>query len=340
MTDTTLEPDVTFVIAAYNAAETIACAVASARAQRGVCVEVVVVDDCSSDGTRDVVLAFADPAVRLVALDRNRGPGGARNAGFDAARGRWVAVLDSDDAVHPERLSAMLAVAERENADVAVDNIEVVSPDGRSERMFAPELLGCLSWLTLADFIASNVLFEATHNFGYMKPVFRRRFLEENRLRFDEDLRIGEDYLLLASALALGAKCRVVPETGYVYHIRDGSISRVLKPHHVEAMLAADARFLLRFPLGTAAAAAQARRTRSLEEARSFLAIVGHLKNLSPRGALKVALGDPRALRHLRMPIAARLRRLAAPLARRKAAAHRAALPQSTTELSPFKSKG
>ncbi len=63
-------------------------------------------------------------------------------------------------------------------------------------------------------------------------------------MRYDETLRIGEDYILLASALAKGGRCVVEPDAGYAYHIRDGSISRVLELHHVEAMLAADAAFL------------------------------------------------------------------------------------------------
>lgn len=333
-------PDVSFVIAAYNAADTILCAVRSAAAQEGITAEIIVVDDCSTDGTRDVVSSAGVPAVRLIALERNRGPGGARNAGFAAARGRWIAVLDSDDTVRPDRLRRLIGIAERYNADIAVDNLDVLHLDGRVERMFPDTLLAGMPLLTLADFIDSNRIFRSTHNFGYMKPVFRRAFLEGNRLAFDEHLRIGEDYLLLASALACGGKCVVIPEAGYVYHIRETSISRVLELHHVEAMLAGDRRFLARFPLEGAAAAAQRRRTRNLRETHAFLAFVRHLKNRSLGPALKVALGDPLALRHLRMPIAARWRRLASPSASRKAAPPRAVPPQSTAEDLPLKNKG
>ena len=103
-----MQPDVSFVIAAYNAEPTLSRAIDSALAQRGVSVEVVVVDDCSTDGTLVLARAYTDPRVRVIALERNSGPGGARNAGLDAAQGRWVAVLDSDDTVRPERLAAMI----------------------------------------------------------------------------------------------------------------------------------------------------------------------------------------------------------------------------------------
>ena len=76
-------------------------------------------------------------------LPANRGPGGARNAGLDLARGRWIAVLDSDDAVFPERIAAMIARAEKAGAEIAVDNLQVVREDGVVEdAMFPGRLSG------------------------------------------------------------------------------------------------------------------------------------------------------------------------------------------------------
>ena len=303
-------PDVSIVIAAFNAAETIGRAIAGALAQQGVVLEVIVADDCSTDTTREIVAAIADSRLRLVALPQNRGPGGARNAGIEAARGRWIAVLDADDTLHPDRLERMIAKAETEGAQIAVDNLAVVSGDGGTQTMFDAHELASRAELTLPAFIDSNRLFSSRHNFGYLKPVFERRFLNDHGLRFDEGLRIGEDYLLLASALAAGAKCVVDPTVGYLYHITEGSISRVLKLEHVEAMIAADTGFLGRYRLDAEALAAQRRRRRSLTQAHAFLTLVAHLKRRSLAGALATALRDPAALRHLSMPIAARLRRL------------------------------
>jgi succinoglycan biosynthesis protein ExoO len=307
-----MQPDVSFVIAAYNAEASIARAIESALAQRGVSVEVIVADDCSGDRTLEIARSFAHQQVKVIALERNRGPGGARNAGLALAAGRWVAVLDSDDTLHPDRLKRMIARAEAAGAEIAVDNLEVVREmtDAR-QSMFPAELLESRPELGLADFIAANIMFEETFSFGYMKPVFERAFLERHSLRYDEALRIGEDYILLASALASGGRCVIEPDVGYAYHIRDGSISRVLELHHVEAMLRADAAFLRGHRLGAEAKAAQTRRTRSLKQAASFLLLVQHLKARAPLKAVGAALRDPAALRHLKMPIAARLSRLA-----------------------------
>jgi succinoglycan biosynthesis protein ExoO len=302
-------PDVSFIIAAYNAEETLACTIASALAQEGVSVEVVVVDDCSSDGTRAVARAFDDDRVRLVALERNGGPSAARNAGLAVATGRWVATLDSDDEIRPARLRRMIDLAAAVDAEIAVDNLEVVSPEGHTV-MFPEALLRRQPFLTLADFIASNVLFKSTHNFGYMKPVFRRDFLEQHGIRFDESLRIGEDYIFLASTLAHGGRCVVDPQPGYVYHIREGSISRVLKLHHVDAMMAADQAFLAAHALDRRAKAAQRRRDRSLVEARAFLLMVDGIKRRSLPDVLGAAWRTPSAMRLFRLPISARLGRI------------------------------
>lgn len=332
-------PDVTFVIAAYNSAGTVVRAIESALAQNGVAVEVVVVDDASTDDTREVVAAIGDPRVRLVALPRNSGPGGARNAGLEIARGHWVAILDSDDTVEPDRMARLIGRATRAGAQIAVDNLEVVTADGSRTRMFAEAELERQTLLTLPAFIASNVLFRSEHNFGYMKPVFARSFLVEHGLRFDQSLSIGEDYILLASALARGGRCVVEPVAGYVYHVREGSISRVLRKHHVEAMILSDQRFVVDHSLGPAATAAQRRRTRSLNEAYSFLSLVEHLKNGALARALRTALADPAALRHLRMPIAARLRRLVQGGGAAKRAGASAARP-TISGRGPHSSKG
>jgi succinoglycan biosynthesis protein ExoO len=263
----------------------------------------------------EALRAFPPGRVKVAALENNRGPGGARNVGLALATGHWVAVLDSDDTVRPDRLRRMIDRAEAAGAEIAVDNLEVVEENaGAGKAMFATELLRSRPELGLADFIAANIMFEGTFSFGYVKPIFERQFLERHQLRYDETLRIGEDYVLLASALAKGGRCVVEPGVGYAYHIRDGSISRVLELHHVEAMLAADAVFVREHQFDAAAKAAQARRTRSLEQAAAFLRLVQHLKAGEPLRAAGAALRDPMALRHLRMPIAARLRRFASSL--------------------------
>ncbi len=303
--------DVTFIIAAYNAETSLPNAIASALGQEGARVEVVVADDRSSDRTADAARDFADAGVRVVELPCNGGPAAARNAALAEASGQWIAVLDADDAVHPDRLQRMIARAERAGADIVVDNLEVKTADGVSRPMFPRDELQRIGEMDLETFILSNRLFRSKHNFGYMKPVFSNAFIRSKDLRYDETLRIGEDFVFLASALAQGARCAIDPAAGYVYRVSPGSISAVLEGSHIEAMQRADAAFLREHELDERMRAAMRKRDRSLAEAASYLALVDHIKNRAALRAVATAMTDPRALRLLGMPIGARLRRFA-----------------------------
>lgn len=115
-------PEVSVVITAWNAADSIVRAVESVLADGPSALECIVVDDGSTDGTRDVVAGIAarDPRVVLVALDANGGVSAARNAGLRAARGRWLAFLDADDRLMPGAIPALLGAAARSGALVVI----------------------------------------------------------------------------------------------------------------------------------------------------------------------------------------------------------------------------
>jgi glycosyltransferase involved in cell wall biosynthesis len=102
-------PDISVVLATYNRRHSLARAIASVQAQDGVRFELIVVDDASSDDTLAYLATLADPRIRTITRDRNRGPSAARNSGLAAARADIVAFLDSDDAYWPGRLAAPLA---------------------------------------------------------------------------------------------------------------------------------------------------------------------------------------------------------------------------------------
>lgn len=100
--------EVSVVIPTRNRAAFVGDAVATALGQAGVDLEVIVVDDASDDSTPERVRRIADPRVRLVRRERAGGPGSARNAGAEAARGEWVAFLDDDDLWAPDKLRRQL----------------------------------------------------------------------------------------------------------------------------------------------------------------------------------------------------------------------------------------
>ncbi|HXC36338.1 MAG TPA: glycosyltransferase family 2 protein [Candidatus Acidoferrales bacterium] len=107
-------PAVSVIIPAYNRVHCVAAAVESVFAQTFTDFEIIAVDDGSSDGTHDVLKSFGD-RIRLIRQE-NHGVSSARNTGVRAARGKWVAFLDSDDRWHADKLERQMAVLEKYNA--------------------------------------------------------------------------------------------------------------------------------------------------------------------------------------------------------------------------------
>jgi succinoglycan biosynthesis protein ExoO len=232
---TAVTPSITVLIAAYNAEGFVGRAVASALTQSLAPLEVLVVDDASTDDTVAVVrqLAGADSRVRLITLPQNGGPSAARNAGLDAARGEWVAVLDADDAFMPQRLQTMLSYAVESGADIVVDNFRSYKPATNS---IGPAVLdegAENSLIPFADFLARARPLRGEADWGLLKPIFRQAFLQEHGLRYPLASRHGEDFLFMVDAFAHGARYALVREAGYLYTGRSSNLSRSTLNYHL-----------------------------------------------------------------------------------------------------------
>jgi glycosyltransferase involved in cell wall biosynthesis len=110
--ESTDAPLVSVIIPSFNRAHCVGVAINSALAQTLSALEVIVIDDGSSDGTADLVSAINDPRVRFLRHDANRGASAARNTGLAHACGRYIALLDSDDVWLPEKLAAQVELLE------------------------------------------------------------------------------------------------------------------------------------------------------------------------------------------------------------------------------------
>lgn len=102
------EPEVSVIIPTRDRHDRVRLAVRSALAQRNVGLEVLVVDDASTDGTGAMIAALGESRVRVLRNDISRGESGARNRGIQEASGRWIAFLDDDDLWAPEKLTSQL----------------------------------------------------------------------------------------------------------------------------------------------------------------------------------------------------------------------------------------
>lgn len=127
-----MEPLISVIIPAYNAATTIATTIESVLAQTEPNFEIVVVDDGSIDRTAAIVAGLADRRLHLISID-NGGQARARNRGIAAARGEFLAFLDADDRWTADKLAAQLAaLRDRPAAAVAYSWTAYVDSEGRS----------------------------------------------------------------------------------------------------------------------------------------------------------------------------------------------------------------
>lgn len=222
-TRATIVPEVSVIIPAYNASPTIAGAIASSLGQTLGDLEIIVIDDASSDDTAERVQAMSasDGRVRLVRLPINRGPAHARNVGIAAAKGEWIAPLDADDYYVPGRLATLVALAHRCRADLMADNQVLMRGWAGDERSFLlPEVGAKVHRIVLDEWLLHNL---PGHGYGYglLKPIMRREFLRRHQLRYP-DLRFGEDFVFYSQCILRGARFFVHHEPLYGYRSYNG----------------------------------------------------------------------------------------------------------------------
>ena len=220
---------ISVVIAAFRAEAFLMTAVQSALDQTRSPLEVIVVDDASPDATFSIAegLARRDPRVRALRLEQNGGPAAARNHGISHSRGDWVAVLDADDTFELDRIEKITRF--RHRSEKAMSILSLISWSGWAKTMSAyPDFhISDLKMpLALADFIARSRPYLPTPDFGLLKPVFRKAFLDDHAIRYPEAIRHGEDYILIVTALVAGARYHVLPFHGYRYANRTVGRSR------------------------------------------------------------------------------------------------------------------
>ncbi len=209
---------VSVIIAAYNVESHIGRALDSLVKQSHSNWEAIVVDDYSSDNTLDIVEAFArsDSRVRLYRSSKNQGPSAARNRGLNSANGQYVTVLDADDAFDPERLTHLISVADRHQADLVVDNMFFFDDHTQKITSTALNANDTVETIKPEDVLESERPGD-TFRFGFLKPLVRSAFLNERSIRYDESVRLAEDFLFLMEILLCRARAIITYHPGYIY---------------------------------------------------------------------------------------------------------------------------
>jgi len=173
-------PRASIVVSAYNTLKTLPKTVSSLLAQDFEDFEVLVVDDGSTDGTADWVMAHPDPRLRLV-RQLNRGLAGARNGGIAEARGTYIGFCDGDDLWEPEKLSEHVAFLDANpSVGLTYSGSSLIDEAGAS--------LGLTQTPKASDVTAKDVLLRNPVGNG-STPVLRRACLDDIAFRSDGDTR-------------------------------------------------------------------------------------------------------------------------------------------------------
>lgn len=205
------EPLVSVLMPAYNGENYIEKAVRSVLAQSLSDWELILIDDCSLDGTWEIAcrLAQEDGRIRLYRNGQNLGPARTRNYGLDLCRGAYVALLDCDDLWYPEKLEKQVALAKVTEADIIYCGYAIVDENGRRQcRDFTvPESTDVAATLVQSVISCSTALLD-------------KRIAEQYRFPVDY---YHEDLALWLQILGDGRKAVGIPEILAQYRVHPQS---------------------------------------------------------------------------------------------------------------------
>jgi len=217
----------TVVVPTFNAKATLGRALRSALRQTMRSIEVIAVDDASTDGSWALIraLAVGDPRLRAIRNKVNRGKSVGMNRAIAHARGRWLAVLDADDWYHADRLSALIGIGERREVEMVADN--QIFFDARANRTVGTAWPPAMTeWeLTFDGFLEASDAY-AKFNMGMLKPVMRTDFMRRAAVGYEEQARDGHDFLHLLAFFLAGGRAVISDMPYYHYTQPFGAISR------------------------------------------------------------------------------------------------------------------
>ena len=206
------KPEVSIVMPAYNSAEFLEEAINSVINQSFSNWELIIIDDCSSDRSRDIILAYQNKEPRIISIfnTNNSGSGVSRNKGIELATGEWIAFLDSDDIWQRNKLENQIAFANERNAVFCHCGFELIDEAGMALGKKAVISDGPVDYTSLLKFTEIGCLTAM-----YNQDKIGKHFMSEHRRK--------QDYALWLSILKQGYISYGLNEQLALYRLRKGS---------------------------------------------------------------------------------------------------------------------
>ena len=202
---------VSVLVAVYNSAKYIRRCMDSLLAQTLKDIQIICVDDCSTDESLEILNKYADtdPRIDVISLKENRGQAHARNEGLSLAGGKYITFVDSDDWLEPQCIGECLNIINKNKLDFLQFSSKRVNDKG--DILFLKT--GETPILNASQYIEADQIYIAA---GCL--IYRTSIINATNLKFDEDLKLGEDQLFIYHYISKCQSCMRIKNTFYNYN--------------------------------------------------------------------------------------------------------------------------
>lgn len=210
-------PLVSVILCNYNYGRFIAEAIDSVLSQTYANFELIIVDDGSSDGSKQVIRSYGDPRIRTI-FQENGGQAAALNSGFERTTGKFIAFLDSDDKWKSEKVAKVVCAFEKDAFSIVQHNLEVIDANSRPSGKLRPGFTSGTRDVLQAYFAEKHTGF-----FCPTSGVSFRRIDLENIFPLDESWKICAD-VALTRPMPIFGKVLTLKETLGYYRIHGSNL--------------------------------------------------------------------------------------------------------------------
>lgn len=227
---------VSIIIPVYNTEKYLNKCVYSILDQSWENLEIILVNDGSTDNSRRICEMFAQSDNRIIVINKeNEGVSSARNAGLDRAGGKWVLFVDSDDYIEKDMVENLVIAAERAGAEIAICNFRMENAPNQSVKnpFGTPISDGVVESITAIQAMEAALLPDAYQTSAWGK-LFALEIINANNIRFNENFIVWEDYDFFFSYMRYAEKAVYASKTLYTYIQREEAVSHRKTGRNIE----------------------------------------------------------------------------------------------------------
>lgn len=225
-----MEPLVSVIVPIYNVEKYLKKCVDSIINQTLTNIEIILVDDGSTDNCGQIIDEYANKDKRVVVIHKeNGGQSSARNMGLDVARGKYIGFVDSDDWIDSEMYENLYNFIEKSCSDICVCGRQSYSQDGNLEyKLEIKEELIDFNKIKLSSYVSNKLLYK--HTVSTCNKLYKKNIIDNNKIRFEDVGYVGsEDTLFNYNVLFHINKIKCINKIYYNQLSRSGSTARTYK---------------------------------------------------------------------------------------------------------------